>query len=170
MKELKCEYGECNATLSSVPEIATGICNKHRNLLMRQHHYAVVCWHCGSIRLIEPAPVQGGEKLIKDKYIFTRTCPKCDETSDGNRWMNNPKVTDKSEVVLDDGLTLHPTSHGLVAGPKRKISHKTPRSTATGDLSGEDIITKIQLRAKADKQLETFLDRLEIKTGNDDDE
>lgn len=163
MKELKCSYGKCNATLSSIPEIATGICEKHRDLLERRHHYAVVCWHCGSIVLIENSPVQGGVKLISDKYIFTRTCPKCDQQSNGEKWMNNPRADELSEVVLGENLTLHPTAHGLVAGPQRSISHLNPRRTKATEVPDqkEDIIAKIKLRAEADERLQSFLDDIE---------
>lgn len=169
MKELKCEYGECKSTLSSLPEVATGICDKHRDFLDRRHHYAVVCWNCSSLILIDEAPVQGGIKLIRDKYIFAKTCKQCTPGSKGEEWMNNPSREELSNVVLGDKQTLNFKQGTLYAGPKKAIPiHRRVVPTVDPD-KGEDIITKIEIKAEADKRLETFLDNLEIE-GNDDGE
>lgn len=172
MKELKCEHGVCTTTLSSPSEIATGLCVRHYKMLIGRHHYVVVCWECNKIHNIRISPIQGGIKLYKDKYIFTRACPSCDKTSDGDRWMNHPSSGELSEVVLGMGMTLHPGPYGLTSGPKKKNSHINPRrSTATGDpfVQGQDVITKIKLsRAQSNQELESFLSDLDLTEEGDE--
>lgn len=171
MKELKCEYGICMKTLSFPSEIATGLCAWHNKMLSGQHHYAVVCWQCNLIHKIEMSPIQGGVKLFKDKYIFTKSCPKCDKASDGYRWMNHPSSDEISEVVLGAGKTLHPGQYGLISGPMKKISHANPRrSMATGDPfeDGYDVITKIKLsKTELNQRLESFLTDLDLTEEGD---
>lgn len=173
MKELKCEHGVCTATLSSSSEIATGLCVRHYKMLSGRHHYVVVCWQCNLIHKIEVSPVQSGIKLYRDKYIFTKSCPKCDKTSDGYRWMNHPSTDEISDVVLGVGKTLHPGQYGLVSGPMKKISRINPsRSMATDDpfeRERYDIITKIKLsKTDLNQKLESFLENLDLNEEGDD--
>lgn len=162
MKELKCEYGDCDSALSTVSEIATGVCERHRDLLARRHHYAVVCWNCCSIVLIDEAPVQGGVKLIQDKYIFTKGCRKCTNAKDEEKWINNPSRDDLSEVVLGENETLNFVAGKLEAGKKKAIIHRRVMPTVDPDQEGEDIIAQIKLRDEADQRLQSFLDDLEL--------
>ncbi len=174
MKQLKCEVGDCYKTLLSPSEVAIGICSRHQKQLDGPHaeflYYAVVCWQCNKILSIErPLNQNGDERLIKDKYIMTKSCPKCNELSDGQAWMNHPSPDEKSEVVLGKGMTLHPAPKGLRLGKKLKISHINPRrvkATGTPLEKGHDIIRTIKIsKDEADKRLNNFLNNLELDEG-----
>lgn len=154
METLKCEYPQCDATLTILDEIVTGLCGRHHKVLSDDHNYCVICWHCGCIVKIEPSRTRQGFRTVKDKYIFATACPSCDEEADGYKWMNNPKKDTLSKVVLGEGDTVHPAEFGLMAGRKRSFDHKT--------LGEADIIQKVQLRKEANERLSSFLDNLNL--------
>lgn len=154
METLKCEYPQCDTTLTILDEIVTGLCGRHQKVLSNDHHYCVICWQCGCIIKIESNRTRQGESTVKDKYIFASACPSCDEKADGYTWMNHPNKDDLSNVVLGEGDTVHPAEFGLMAGRKRRFD--------TQKLGEADIIQKVQLRKEANERLSSFLDNLEI--------
>ena len=161
METLKCEYPQCDTTLTILDEIVMGLCARHHKVLSSDQHYCVICWHCGSIIKIESNITHKGVKTVKEKYIFATACPSCDEKADGYTWMNNPKRDVLSKVVLGKDDTVHPAEFGLMAGCKRSFDHKT--------LGEADIINKVQLRKEANERLSSFLDNLNLDGDNHDD-
>jgi len=161
METLKCEYPQCDTTLTILDEIVIGLCGRHHKVLSSDQHYCVICWHCGSIIKIESNITRKGVKTVKEKYIFATACPSCDEKADGYTWMNNPKRDVISKVVLGKDDTVHPAEFGLMAGRKRSFDHKT--------LGEADIIQKVQLRKEANERLSSFLDNLNIDGDDHDD-
>lgn len=160
MKQHYCEYRDCTARLDSFSGIVTGLCDRHYKMLDKHHHFAVICWQCNHIHSLEASPVQAGEKLIKDKYIFTKTCPACSE-SEGNEWMNNPKADELSEVTLGPGLTLYPSKQGLIADQMGKNSLLNPHRSikATEDhftCESDEIIGTIELSPDNMERIEKF--------------
>ena len=160
MEQLKCEYPQCNSTLTILDEIVTGLCGRHHKVLSSDHHYCVICWQCGCIIKMEPNATRKGISVVSEKYIFASACPSCDKNADGYSWMNNPKKDDLSKVVLGKDDTVHPAEFGFMAGSKRSFD--------TQKLGEADIINKVQLRTEANERLSSFLDNLEID-GDDHD-
>jgi hypothetical protein len=160
MEILKCEYPQCDTTLTILDEIVTGLCGRHHKKLSDNNHYCVICWHCGCIIKIEPSVTRKGAPIVNEKYIFATACPSCDKKADGYKWMNNPKKDDLSKVVLGKDDTVHPAEFGLMAGRKRSFNHKV--------LGEADIIQKVQLRKEANERLSSFLDNLNMDGDNHD--
>lgn len=172
MENPKCETLHCKSALESFDELASGMCGKCIELLTRRHHFAVVCWQCGTPTLIEAKPVEKGEALIKDKYIMSSSCPKCVEDSDGLRYMTiRPGV--KSDVVLGEGKTLNLGDRGLVAGAKKSPKHRDTKETVS--IEGASIMGEITLSPpdqrdhEAYQQACNFLDSLELDKNYDPD-
>jgi len=168
MKELKCEVNECNVTLNSIPEVGTGLCDRHHSALSDKGNYAVICDSCTNIHAIEPSPLQYGVLVFRDKYVYVESCPQCSKTSSGEDWLNKPDRGELSDVVLGVGVTLNPDRQGLMAGAKRNSRIKSGScSLGTGD---QDIFAKIKLSPKeADHNLSNFFDNLdygELDHGN----
>jgi len=164
MENPTCATLHCKLILDSFDELASGMCDKCIKLLERRHHFAVVCWQCGTPTLIEAKPVEKGEALIKDKYIMSYSCPLCKEGSDGLRYMTI-RPGDKSDVVLGSNQTLNLGDRGLVAGPKKSIIHRDIKETVDVEL-GASIIGEITLSPahqrdqEAFQRANTFLDSL----------
>jgi ssDNA-binding Zn-finger/Zn-ribbon topoisomerase 1 len=167
MENPKCESLQCNATLLTATEIASGLCDKCIDLISKRHHFAVVCWHCGAPTLIDAKPVEAGEALIKDKYIMSKSCPKCDKDSDGLRLMTI-RQGEKSDVVLGPGETLNPCDSGLEAGPKKALIHRDIKPTVDIEL-GASIIGEVTIsNESAIKKAQNFLDNITLKDDNYD--
>lgn len=163
MDELKCSVLHCNSTLESFGAAASGMCEKCMSCLERRHHFAVVCWQCGTANLIDAKPVEAGEVMIKDKYIMSYSCPKCVQGSDGLRMMTiRPGV--KSDVVLGEGETLNLGDRGLEAGPKKAIIHRDVKPTVDIDngasILGEITISPEIITEEGIKRANHFLDNL----------
>ena len=170
MAELKCDVLHCNTTLTSFSEVASGMCDKCINLLERRHHFAVVCWQCGTPNLIEAKPVEKGEALIKDKYIMSKSCPKCEADSDGQRFMTI-RPGEKSDVVLGRDETLNLGDRGLVAGAKKAVIHRDVKPTVDIDnasILGEIIISPTESQ-EAIENANHFLDNLIVDNNYDQD-
>lgn len=168
MANPKCDTLHCNTTLESFDELTSGMCDKCTELVTRRHHFAVVCWQCGTPTLIEAKPVQAGQVLIKDKYIMSSSCPVCVENSDGLRYMTI-RPGDKSEVVLGPGETLNLGDRGLVAGSKQSVKHRDIKETV--DVEGASIIGEITIsntfNENARKRADAFLDSLKLDESYD---
>lgn len=157
MNNPKCDTLHCNTTLESFDELASGMCEKCVELIQRRHHFAVVCWQCGAPTLIETKPVQGGVALIKDKYIMSKSCPRCVEGSDGLRYMTI-RPGEKSDVVLGEGETLNLNGRGLVAGSKQAVKHRDTKETVR--IEGASIIGEITLSPEGQRDEEAYQNAL----------
>jgi len=156
MKELKCEVSECQITLNSLPEVGIGLCDHHHSALTDRGNYAIICDTCSCIHAIEPSPLQYGELVFKDKYVFTKSCPQCSEISLGEDWMNKSDALDSSKVILRAGETLHPTRLGLKPGLKRHIK-LGPTVT-----DGHNVFAKVKLSPdEVDQNLSNLFDNLD---------
>ena len=170
MDELKCTVLHCNTTLGSFGEAASGMCEKCMSLLDRRHHFAVVCWQCGTPTLIDAKPVEAGEVIIKDKYIMSSSCPKCKEGSDGLRMMTI-RPEDKSNVMLGKDETLNLGDRGLEAGPKKATIHRDIKPTVDIDngatVLGEITISPEIITEQGIENANHFLDNLTLDENYD---
>lgn len=124
MQQHICEVQGCSETLNALSEIATGLCARHQNDLDRRFKFAGVCWNCGKITVIDDKPRLKGEILLTEKFIFSKDCSKCSESSQGINWMTIRKG-DISEVALGGGETLalskgYLVKHSQNKGPVRR--------------------------------------------------
>lgn len=81
MRIRKCDYVTCDDTCETETDVAIALCQRHENKLSNENNYAVICWDCGTIALIEKRP-----DYLTERYLFVEGCSRCkkERTSKGN--------------------------------------------------------------------------------------
>lgn len=99
MEALRCDCYGCGNGLTTFDEVMYGICEEHRALMDDDDNYIGVCWNCLKATIIGPRRSNKGELIIKDKYIFSKTCRHCKEGSSGLDWMTINKDSEPTSYV-----------------------------------------------------------------------
>lgn len=102
-----CTCTDCHNELKSFREIALGICEEHRDLLLSNGHFGGVCWNCGIITSVNEVPrrLQG---ILTEKYLFSKGCSKCSKTVNADMdWITVKKYTEPYDWAIGkDGRLL----------------------------------------------------------------
>lgn len=93
----RCEFLTCKRPLESVKEIGIGLCNRHYKKFKDSDYLTLCCWNCGSkLETIHKHKFLKGV-VVKDDYIFTKTCPNCSNVHmDDLQYITIDNTTDKS--------------------------------------------------------------------------
>src|SRR3990172_9830472 len=101
-----CTIDQCDNELKTFREVATGICELHRNLALSNKHYVGVCWNCCRITGIYEIP-RHLIGILNEKYIFSRGCSNCSPEPDADiNWITIKKHTGNYWAIDEDGKLL----------------------------------------------------------------
>jgi hypothetical protein len=96
---LYCNAYKCSLTLETFDEIQLGVCDKHRELMLRRDTFIGVCWNCCKVSMVGDR-----QNVIKDKYIFSKGCKSCGKEGESLNFMTIKSDTPPTTAVGYDVL------------------------------------------------------------------
>ena len=100
MKVKTCLLDYCDNTLDSLGAVATGLCDRHIQMLESNKSYVGICWKCHRLEIISEIP-RHLKGAFTEKYLFTYGCSHCTENLPDYQWLTMSKFKPNERLAVN---------------------------------------------------------------------